>query len=116
MTYGFFRCLVYELPENFIQFLDNSNAVDLDATVIAECLLRLDITSKMQKTGTEASKLWTTEPEVRLCERALNPRLYPDMEQNNRYDSTKREMLKNVDLCAGIITLKWNGKKYDLSL
>ena len=114
MTYGFFRCLVYELPDTLIQFLDCSRANDVNTTVIAERLLRLEISSKMQKTGTAASKLWTTEPEVRLRERALIPRLYPDMEQNNRYNSAKREILKDVDLSTSIVSLNWNGKKHDL--
>lgn len=115
MTYGFFRCLCYELPETLIQIIDLETPDSVSSSILAERLLRLETTASMRKNGSLNTKLWTTEPEVRLREgRFLVPRLRPEMQSNDRYNSAKREILKDVDLRNAIVTLSWNSTKYVL--
>lgn len=115
MTYGFFRCLYYELPETLIQILDLEGPGDVDVSMLTERLMRLEVTSGLKKRGSLESKLWTTEPEVRLRNgRFLIPRLHPDMPRNARYNSAKREILKEVDTLQSRVSLAWQGAKYAL--
>ncbi|KAK5132876.1 hypothetical protein LTR08_008396 [Meristemomyces frigidus] len=115
MTYGFLRCLAYELPENLIQFIDLEEPQKASAVVIAAALLRLEVTAAMAKKRTLDAAMWTTEPEVWLRgSRTLIPRLYPEKRQNDRYNSAKREVLMDVDLRRSIAALRWNGQKHEL--
>jgi SAM-dependent methyltransferase/NAD(P)-dependent dehydrogenase (short-subunit alcohol dehydrogenase family) len=115
MTVGFFRSLRYELPEAQLQILDLEEASKADASFIAERLLRLEVTAQWKKTDSVGRKLWTTEPELRLRnQQVLIPRVLPHMQQNDRYNSAKRAIEKDVDLRECIVSLNWDGAEYSL--
>ncbi|ETS86466.1 hypothetical protein PFICI_00294 [Pestalotiopsis fici W106-1] len=115
MTYGFFRCLVYELPETPIQFLDLESHEQVKPAIIAKRLLSLEVSQKLRGLGSLDAKLWTLEPEVRIrAGQSLIPRLYREPEQNARYNSAKREITSEIAVRDSMLTLRWSGTKYDL--
>ena len=115
MTVGFFRSLRYELPEAQLQIVDFEQASKADASFIAKSLLRLEVTAQWKKTNSAGQKLWTTEPELRLRDgQILIPRILPQMPQNDRYNSAKRAIEKDLDLRESIVTLNWDDTEYSL--
>lgn len=108
MTLGFFRSLHYELPEAQLQILDLEDAGKADADFLAKRILQLEVTAQWKKQGIADQKLWTTEPELKVRQgRVMIPRVLPEAAQNDRYNSAKRPILKDVDLRKSIVTLNW---------
>jgi SAM-dependent methyltransferase/NAD(P)-dependent dehydrogenase (short-subunit alcohol dehydrogenase family) len=116
-TLGFFRSLRYELPETQLQFIDFEAADKVDATLLQTCILRLEVTAVWRRKGTFDGKLWTTEPELRIRNgEVLIPRVLPQMEQNDRYNSAKREILKEVNMREAVTTLNWSEEQQAYTL
>jgi malonyl CoA-acyl carrier protein transacylase/SAM-dependent methyltransferase/NAD(P)-dependent dehydrogenase (short-subunit alcohol dehydrogenase family) len=108
-TLGFFRSLRYELPTAQLQFVDFESVSQVDADFVQESILRLEVSAEWKRKGTFDGKLWTIEPELRIRNgKVLIPRVLPQMEQNDRYNSAKREILKEVSMRKAITTLNWS--------
>ncbi len=59
--------------------------------------------------------MWSSEPELRIRDsQVLIPRCMPQKEQNDRYNSIKRVIEKEVDIDNTITTLKWVDGEYVL--
>jgi acyl transferase domain-containing protein/NAD(P)-dependent dehydrogenase (short-subunit alcohol dehydrogenase family)/ubiquinone/menaquinone biosynthesis C-methylase UbiE len=116
-TMGFFRSLRYELPMTQLQIVDFESPQKADPEVLQVCILRLGVTAEWHRKGISDSKLWTTEPEIRIRDdRVLVPRLLPQKEQNSRYNSSKRDIFKEVNMRQAIMTLNLDAddEKYTL--
>jgi malonyl CoA-acyl carrier protein transacylase/SAM-dependent methyltransferase/NAD(P)-dependent dehydrogenase (short-subunit alcohol dehydrogenase family) len=108
MTLGFFRSLRYERPEAQLQVIDLEGPDMIDPVDLRWRSMVLEVTAEWRKKGSFHKKLWTTEPELRIRHgEAFIPRVMAQAQQNDRYNSAKREILKDVGLREAIVTLNW---------
>lgn len=108
-TMGFFRSLRYELPTTQLQIVDFESPHKFNTDFLQTCILRLQVTAEWQRKGVSDSKLWTTEPEIRVRDGIVQiPRLLPQKEQNDRYNSGKRDIVKEVNLREATTALEWD--------
>lgn len=115
MTVGLFRSVTYELPQLRLQLLDIDRSKIASATLMAEMLLRLQLTDQWEKTGSQNDFLWTREPELMIEDEKLSIlRVVPQKAQNDRYNSAKRLITKDMDLVSSIVNLEWRDSSYVL--
>ncbi|KAH8896313.1 putative polyketide synthase [Thozetella sp. PMI_491] len=113
MTIGFFRSLRYELPDSQLQILDFEKPQGADASSLVERLFRLEVTAQWRNGSSGSTRLWTTEPEIRIRKGSVEiPRLYLQMDQNARYNSAKRDIFKSADIQNTVVELLWKDNKY----
>nr|ALQ32879.1 putative polyketide synthase [Fusarium miscanthi] len=97
MTIGLGRAIINELPQLNLQFLDLPKASSVDAKTVVEAFLKLKLGKSAEFTKTPM--LWSTEPEVLLRDGLVTiPRVVPDQERNNRLNSQRRKITKDVSL------------------
>ncbi|SCO19757.1 unnamed protein product [Fusarium fujikuroi] len=97
MTIGLGRAIINELPQLNLQFLDLPKASSIDAKMVVEAFLKLKLGKSAEFTKTPM--LWSTEPEVLLRDGLVTiPRVVPDQERNNRLNSQRRKITKDVTL------------------
>nr|ALQ32979.1 putative polyketide synthase [Fusarium sp. NRRL 25184] len=97
MTIGLGRAIINELPQLNLQFLDLPKTSSVDAKMVVEAFLKL----KLGKSDdfTKSPILWSTEPEVLLRDGLVTiPRVVPDQERNNRLNSQRRRITKDISL------------------
>ncbi|GMF75157.1 unnamed protein product [Aspergillus oryzae] len=81
---------MYDLDPNLASCIQPTTAVDLANSLLQQITLH--------SWGNDASLLWTAEPEVYIRDgRQLIPRLVPDHEKNDRYNSQYKSLLTTVD-------------------
>lgn len=98
MFTGVQRTLVMEMNHLRIQFLNLHSLDDASCDLIAIRLLQLQAADIWSQDGGMNEILWYTEPEVTLRDgRFLIPRFRPSAERNDRYNSSKRLILKTID-------------------
>lgn len=103
MSVGLGRALITELPNLNLQYLDITNS-DYDSRFIAEMFLKL----KIHKTSSLSSNhmLWCNEPEIVLRNGLLEvPRVILDEERNDRLNSLRRTITKDVFLDESPVTV-----------
>jgi SAM-dependent methyltransferase len=106
MTVGFFRSLAFDLPGSQLQIIDLEKPDDVESKFLAESMLRLEVTEGWRRKGIFDTKLWTTEPEIRVRKgRVLIPRVVPQRQQNDRFNSTRRDIQKDVDMRKSVVEL-----------
>lgn len=115
-TLGLFRTLFYEVPGTLLQLLDIDQPLDtVDSTIVAETMLRLRIQADMARRGETSKVLFEFEPELVLQDGRLQaPRVRPHEGQNDRYNSSKRSITRNVDVQEAPLTLDWIDDAYML--
>jgi hybrid polyketide synthase / nonribosomal peptide synthetase ACE1 len=114
MTVGFGRTLRLEMPHVRLQFLDLDANYKADAGLLAECLLRLQITDAWEREG-NCQVLWKTEPELAVNDGLLMvPRIIPHKDRNNRYSSSRRRITAEVSTQDHEINLSFSGTSYSL--
>nr|ALQ32946.1 putative polyketide synthase [Fusarium sacchari] len=97
MTVGLGRAIINELPQLNLQFLDLPKPSSVDVKVVVEAFLKLKLGKSAEFTKTPM--LWSTEPEVLLRDGLVTiPRVVPDKERNDRLNSQRRKITKNVSL------------------
>ncbi|KAK3292394.1 uncharacterized protein B0H64DRAFT_406548 [Chaetomium fimeti] len=109
-TLGLFRTLFYELPGTLLQTLDLGPGVSVSsvqASMLAELMLRLKSTTQMVRSGASEKVLWNFEPELVLQKdhRVYTPRVRQNVAQNARYNSAKREIKELVDVDSAVLEL-----------
>ncbi|PCD25242.1 hypothetical protein AU210_014350 [Fusarium oxysporum f. sp. radicis-cucumerinum] len=104
MTIGLGRAIINELPQLNLQFLDLPKASSVDAKMVIEAFLKLKLVKSAEFTKTPI--LWSTEPEVLLRDGLVTiPRVVPDQERNNRLNSQRRKITKEVSLSQTEVVL-----------
>ncbi|KAH7213281.1 putative hybrid PKS-NRPS enzyme [Fusarium redolens] len=104
MTIGLGRAIINELPQLNLQFLDLPKASGVDAKMVVEAFLKLKLGKSAEFTQTPM--LWSTEPEVLLRDGLVTiPRVVPDQERNNRLNSQRRRVTKEVSLSETEVVL-----------
>ncbi|KAM7219419.1 hypothetical protein V8F06_005153 [Rhypophila decipiens] len=101
-TLGLFRTLFYELPGTLLQTLDlgvDVSLASLQASTVAELVLRLKSLTHMRRVGQSDKVLWGFEPELVLQRdgRFHVPRVRQNVAQNARYNSSKRPIKHTVE-------------------
>jgi len=115
MTVGFCRSIVYELSQLRLQMLDIDKSRKSSPTVMAEILLRLQLTAQWEESQSQPNILWSMEPEIVIeNERLSILRVMPQKAQNDRYNSAKRLMTKDLDLVSSVVNVEWQGVAYVL--
>ncbi|ROW04822.1 hypothetical protein VMCG_04865 [Cytospora schulzeri] len=94
MMTGVFRACSREIPTLEAQLLDIEDVKKLGPRTLAEVLLRLQATSSWQRQDAPQMLLNPVEPELLLDKegRYLIPRLLPNQEMNDRYNSSRRDV------------------------
>ncbi|KAF1352009.1 hypothetical protein BDV97DRAFT_293724 [Delphinella strobiligena] len=102
MIVGFGRSAVHELDDLRLQFLDLPDVSKIDATAVAETLMRYD---SKQLEGNDI--LYTAEPELIVDAegRQLVPRLDSIITANSRYNSISRDIYHKVDVSNAVVEL-----------
>lgn len=115
MTVGLCRSVIYELSQLRLQLLDIDHSKIANAALMAELLLRLQLTDQWEENGSQKDFLWTTEPELMIENEKLSVlRVVPQKAQNDRYNSAKRLITKNFDLMSSVVNLEWHDNSYVL--
>ncbi|KAF4498128.1 polyketide synthase [Fusarium agapanthi] len=97
MTIGLGRAIINELPQLNLQFLDLPKPSTVDAKMVVEAFLKLKLGKSPEFTKTPM--LWSTEPKVLLRDGLVTiPRVVPDKKTNNRLNSQRRRIMKDVSL------------------
>jgi NAD(P)-dependent dehydrogenase (short-subunit alcohol dehydrogenase family) len=104
MTIGFFRSLAYDLPASQLQVIDLEKPDHVDSKFLAESVLRLGITATWKQQGVMETKLWSTEPEIRIRDgQVMIPRVVPQKQRNDRYNSIQRDIYKQIDIKHSVV-------------
>lgn len=103
MTVGFGRTARNETPELRLQFLDVEDLGLLDGRKIAEIFLRLRTQAEQR-----GNTLWPLEPEIVIDskQRELVPRLRHLSTLNDRYNSMRRVVTREVDIKASPVVME----------
>ncbi|KAI1456609.1 polyketide synthase [Annulohypoxylon moriforme] len=98
MPVGFGRSALNETPGLHAQFLDFPTLSSVEASIIAESLLRMS--TKDLRGDDFDDLLWTVEPELVMDNdgRYLVPRINPITTANKRYNSIQRPIFHEVDV------------------
>ncbi|OJJ99624.1 hypothetical protein ASPACDRAFT_43247 [Aspergillus aculeatus ATCC 16872] len=108
-TVGFGRTAALEMPHVNLQFLDiGKNIEAADARVIAEHALRLYLLGKGEPDAAgPSSVLWSNEPELLIKEgKTYIPRVIPNKAQNDRYNASRRPVLRSINLSETAVCLQ----------
>ncbi|KAI3032561.1 Zinc-binding dehydrogenase family protein [Aspergillus niger] len=98
-TLGLFRTLFYEVPGTLLQTLDIEAVDTRYCPIIATSMCQLRLQSAIARRGQTDEVLWEFEPELVLKDHQLYvPRVRPHVEQNNRYNSSKRLISQMMDV------------------
>jgi SAM-dependent methyltransferase len=112
MVVGFGRTAIHETPGLRLQFLDFESAISIDSKMIAETLVRFQVAS-MSSRGGDTGLLWSIEPEIVVDGkgRQLIPRQLEMAEANDRYNSARRAITRDVDLTESDVEIfgNWQG-------
>lgn len=94
---GFARSALWEVPDLRYQFVDFQDVHKIDARVLAEAVLRFQVSGSVQEQS-QRNTLWSVESEIiiKSDERQLVPRLRPVNDANDRYNSARRIITKSV--------------------
>ncbi|KAI2758968.1 hypothetical protein DTO006G1_6365 [Penicillium roqueforti] len=114
MLVGIGRTVKTENPKINLQLLDIEAVEDTTANMLSEALLRHHLLRQWQ--SRKEPLLWSSEPEVVMQDRrALIPRLLPSTDKNQRYNSQRRAITKEVDPRQATIQMIQNGVTFDVN-
>ncbi|KAJ5311844.1 hypothetical protein N7476_007704 [Penicillium atrosanguineum] len=115
MFTGVQRTLVMEMNHLQIQSLNLHTLDDAKGDLIALRLLRLQATDIWSQEGKMNEILWYMEPEMTLRDgKTLIPRFRPSPERNDRYNSTKRLILKIVNGKQSAVSIQKSERGYQV--
>lgn len=122
MVVGFGRTVLLETSYLRLQFLDVDPALSVTAEVLAQSLLRLQALQEWSSSSgrgggqSESDLVWTIEPELALVRdgKFIIPRVLPNRERNDRYNSRRREITKEVNVKTSIVEIEC-GKAFSSS-
>ncbi|KAK2040741.1 putative polyketide synthase [Colletotrichum somersetense] len=97
MTVGFGRTAVHETLGLEIQNIDVADVRNLDPRMLVEMILRFQAITRLSETE-RARLLWAIEPEivVEADGQEMVPRLRPVAARNDRYNSGRRQITRDV--------------------
>ncbi|CAG8216066.1 unnamed protein product [Penicillium nalgiovense] len=113
MLVGIGRTVKTENPKINLQLLDIESIDNSTTKVLSEALIRHHLL-RQWRSENEAF-LWSSEPEVVMHDqRMLIPRLLPSTEKNQRYNSQRRTITKEINPREATIQMIQNGATFDV--
>lgn len=110
---GFGRSMLVEMPNVCSQFLDIECLEESTPQTIAQALLRFTVVDFSEQPDLGSSLLWSTEPEFALENgKEMIPRIVPNKSQNDRYNSLRRLITKEVDINDSPLSITCSGTSY----
>lgn len=111
MVVGIARALRTERSDINLQLLDvGDGAQDAKAAVLAEHFLKLALVKRPEYV--DKRMLWTTEAELAIDgQTLLVPRLIPDKSRNERYNASRRDISKDIDLASDEVVVEIDARK-----
>lgn len=116
MSVGLGRTLLLEMPDLRLQFMDLDASEKPNPQLLAEALMRLQVTGALENPTDGNSILWSTEQEIAYENgRQIIPRLRVNQKQNDRYNASKKTIMqsKNAEDCR--FHLDQSGSRYILT-
>ncbi|KAJ6020506.1 hypothetical protein N7540_006010, partial [Penicillium herquei] len=111
MITGVQRTLHVEMPHLRVQFMNLQSLNDAEPQLIAQKVLQLEASGIWEQKGQMQELLWYTEPQILLHNgKVLIPRLKLHRNRNDRYNSSKRLIVKNVDSEIGVSVRRYDGE------
>ncbi|KAI9927011.1 hypothetical protein MW887_003392 [Aspergillus wentii] len=97
MPVGFARSALWEVPELRYQFVDFEGVHRIDARVLTETVLRFQSSGSIREQS-KRNALWPVESEIIINSdgRQLVPRLVHVSDANDRYNSARRTITKDI--------------------
>lgn len=115
MIVGFGRTIVLEMLHLRLQLLDFQPSDNLDADVIAEAALRLELTGSWEREEQNRPILHSVEPELFFTSGNMYvPRYKLNREQNARYNSGRRNITHDVNKSAALVELVHRDGRFHL--
>jgi hybrid polyketide synthase/nonribosomal peptide synthetase ACE1 len=115
---GLSRVVRFEYPNINMQILDFDAATTPSSKILAESLLRLELGYQWKREEEGVNLLWSLEPELHYVEgQPLIPRVYPIVDANRRYNTSRRTIRAKVSPREETVVLDTtpNGKAFELS-
>lgn len=117
---GLGRVVRVEYPNVNVQLLDFDSATEMTPELVAEALVRLELSGIYSKqSDSQSSLLWTHETEAHYVNGQLTiPRLIADEEPNRRYNTYRRAIRQDVLLEKSTVAIESasNGKDFELAV
>ncbi|KAI9708162.1 MAG: putative Hybrid PKS-NRPS biosynthetic cluster [Bogoriella megaspora] len=114
MSIGLGRVIKLEMTHLRLQYLNFESAHDVLADTVAAKMLQLEATDLWTQGGAAPSLLWSEEPEITIGNgHCLVPRIILNSSRNNRYNSGRRYITKDVDTSSPL-RLCWSGTAYEV--
>ncbi|KAJ5703384.1 hypothetical protein N7493_011773 [Penicillium malachiteum] len=111
MMTGIQRTLHVEMPHLRIQLMDLHSLKEAEPVIIAQKVLQLEASGIWEQKGQMQDLLWYTEPQILLHSgKIFIPRLKLRNDRNDRYNSSKRLIVKNVDEKTGVSVRSSDGE------
>ncbi|RYP45619.1 hypothetical protein DL768_008056 [Monosporascus sp. mg162] len=109
MIVGFGRTLLLETSYLQLQFLDVDTVLPVTSEMLAESLLRLQATHEWSSEENESDLVWTNEPELAVAKngRLTIPRILPNPDRNDRYNSGRREIVKELNVRSSTVQVEF---------
>ncbi|XWW92934.1 hypothetical protein V2A60_000862 [Cordyceps javanica] len=113
MPIGFARSALWEVPELRLQFVDLEDSPRKDPRVLVESLLRFQVAASAQQQS-QLNALFSIESEVIIDgnSRQQIQRMMPVVDANDRYNSSRREVAKEVSLAESKIDVSRVDERY----
>ncbi|KAF1930198.1 ketoacyl-synt-domain-containing protein [Didymella exigua CBS 183.55] len=106
MLVAFARCLAQEMEHVRLQIVDFTSPDTLEASLISQVFLRLLGTTIWEDQGRLHDILWSAEPEISYEEGDMFiPRVKPCKTLNDRYNSSRRPVTRDVALADEMVAL-----------
>lgn len=107
MFVGVQRTLAMEMTHLHIHFLNLHSLRDADANIIATKLLHLEAAEIWDQSGQLDGILWSNERELMLENGNFKvPRFHLDSGRNDRYNSSRRLIIKDVARDGSVVTIQ----------
>lgn len=115
MFTGVQRTLHTEMVHLRVQFLNFHALEEANSGLIAKKLLHLEATDVWEQSGKLQDLLWYTEPELSVKNgKFFIPRFRLDRERNDRYNSSKRLIVKSTDRKDSTVTIERSDNGYQV--
>ncbi|KAI1809437.1 putative polyketide synthase [Poronia punctata] len=106
MMVGVSRCLVHEKPDLRFQVVDFETNAKVEATLVAELLMKLHISSLWKGFMTPYQPSWALEREIRVVgDEFMLPRCVPSKFLDDRYNSVRRTITSDVALEDAVVAV-----------
>ncbi|KAJ5815771.1 hypothetical protein N7474_007548 [Penicillium riverlandense] len=113
MFTGVQRTLVSEMDHLHIQRLNFHSLIEANGRLIAQKLLLLEIAGTWNQNGERGRLLWYDEPELDFRDgNFLVPRFRLNQTRNDRYNSSRRSIVKEINRDTSLVSIRWSRTGY----